>query len=141
MVSAAVTYIIKTGNYDSVNKKIDWTITVNGDNKSINDASVADIIPTGLTVDTSSISVVDTSNDPLAGFSPPSDTSGNITFNLGNINKEWIIKYSTSVDTGVYNSNTSETYTNNAVFTGNGTTLGTTGVGVGVNPNIIKKKV
>lgn len=139
-VSAAVTYISKTGNYDSVNKKIDWTITVNEDNKSINGASVADIIPTGLTVDTSSISVVDTSNDPLAGFSPPSDTSGNITFHLGNINKEWIINYSTSVDTGVYNSNTSETYTNNAVFTGNGTTLGTTGVGVGINPNIIKKE-
>ncbi|MEY7999714.1 SpaA isopeptide-forming pilin-related protein [Clostridium sp. Mt-5] len=135
-VSATVTYISKTGSYDPANKKINWTITVNEDAKTINNAVVTDVIPGGLTVDTSSISVKDEYGTPLT--SP--DYSGNITFNLGNITGKRTITYSTSVDPTVYNSNNSKTYTNNATFTGNGSTLGTSGDGVGVNPNIIAKE-
>ncbi|MCH3964403.1 MAG: carboxypeptidase regulatory-like domain-containing protein [Clostridium sp.] len=134
-VSVTVTYISKTGSYDSASKRINWTITVNEDSKTINNAVVTDVVPEGLTVTPGSISVKNENDIPLTP-----DYSGNITFNLGNITGKVTITYSTNVDTSVYNSNGSQTYTNNATFTGNGFTLGTSGHGVGVSSTIVHKQ-
>ncbi|WP_446897317.1 SpaA isopeptide-forming pilin-related protein [Clostridium sp. LBM24168] len=134
-VSVTVTYISKTGSYDSASKRINWTITVNEDSKTINNAVVTDVVPEGLTVTQGSISVKNENDIPLTP-----DYSGNITFNLGNITGKVTITYSTNVDTSVYNSNGSQTYTNNATFTGNGFTLGTSGHGVGVSSTIVHKQ-
>ncbi|WP_315115499.1 SpaA isopeptide-forming pilin-related protein [Clostridium intestinale] len=134
-VSVPVKLISKSGSYDSENKRINWTITVNESGRTINNAVVSDPIPDGLTLDQSTVKVdgVNGSNYTISGQ--------NFTYNLGNITSQKVITFSTNVDSAVYNSNTSPTYTNKATLTGDGVASGTSAnIGVGVPTNIIRKE-
>ncbi|MDT8715087.1 hypothetical protein IAI10_00135 [Clostridium sp. 19966] len=134
-VPVNVSYITKDGSYDSSTKSINWTITVNGSGRTINNASVTDNIPSGLTLDTSSIKI--------NGISSSSYTSSGqaVTFNLGNITSKQTITYSTAVDTSIYNSNSPKSYSNTAYLLGDGVPNGTSAnKNVGVNSNIIQKQ-
>ena len=133
-VSVPVKLISKSGSYDSENKRINWTITVNESGRTINNAVVSDLIPNGLTLDPSTVKVDGTNGSSYT-------ISGqNFTYNLGNINTQKVITFSTNVDSAVYNSNTSPTYTNTATLSGDGVASGTSAnIGVGVPTNIIRK--
>lgn len=133
-VPVSVKYISKAGTYNASTKQIDWTITVNESGRTINNAVVTDTIPAGLTIDTSTIKL---NSNPGTGYT----VSGqDFTYNLGNISSLQTIKFSTSVDSAVYNSNNAKNYSNTAYLTGDGVPAGTYGSkGVGVNPSIIKK--
>ena len=134
-IPVTVKYISKDGSYDATNKRINWTIKVNESGRTINNAVVTDIIPTGLTLDTSTVKL-----NGVAGTSY-TISGQNFTYNLGNINSLQTITFSTNIDPKVYNSNNTKSYNNTAVLSGDGVLTGTSSsITVGVSPNIIQKQ-
>ncbi|WP_234117677.1 SpaA isopeptide-forming pilin-related protein [Clostridium hydrogenum] len=129
-VPVNVNYISKSGNYNASTKSIDWTITVNGSGRTIHNTTVTDNIPSGLTLDYSSVS------------GAPFSTSGQtVTFDLGDITSSQTITYSTPVDTSIYNSNGYTNYNNTAILSGDEVPNNTSATSsVGVSSNIIQKQ-
>jgi LPXTG-motif cell wall-anchored protein/uncharacterized repeat protein (TIGR01451 family) len=137
-IPVSVKYISKDGSYDSVNKRINWSIKVNESGRTIDNAVVTDVIPSGLTLDDSTVKldgVLKTKNEDYT-------ISGqNFSYNLGNITGQKTITFSTLVDPTVYNSNTSKNYNNTAILSGVGVLNGTSSSkNVGFTPNIISKQ-
>ncbi len=54
-VTTAIDYIRKAGTYNGPNRRITWTITVDNNYVELNNATVTDVIPDGLTIDTDSV--------------------------------------------------------------------------------------
>ncbi len=140
-VPVYVKYISKDGTYNAKTKQIDWTITVNESGRTINNAVVKDTIPEGLAIDAATIKLnSNEGTEYTAGGTGYTVSGQDFTYNLGNINSLQTIKFSTSVDSAVYNSNNTKNYSNKAYLTGDGVPAGTSaGKGVGVSPSIIKK--
>ena len=110
-------FIRKDGMYDAATKKINWTIYVNNNGRSIPNAVVIDDIPNGLTFTPDSVKVDGNS------------TKDNYTINGQRfiysfptaINEPHKIEFSTDVtDEGAFNSNEWKTYYNKATLTGEG---------------------
>lgn len=98
----------KTGNYSGFNSgsdtpKLNWKITVNKANDSIENAIVKDRLPAGLTIDKADIVVKNSAGtDVTANVTitvPANDGSSatDITINLGNINESYTIEYTTKI--------------------------------------------
>ena len=138
-VNVPVDFIHKSGSYDSTDKQIDWTITVNNNQIHIPDAVLSDTLPTGLTLDEDSIEVDGTPLTlPNGNFTWTS--ADTFTYNFGDINETHTFTFSTDVDADLYLSNGSTTYTNNAILTGtNVPNNATDGQGVGVSSTVIRK--
>lgn len=141
-----VNFIEKSGKYAKRDGKnyIDWTITVNKNLQTIDNAKITDTFdPAKLALDKSSVKVNHTTmpeGTESGEFSY--DNNGKIIFNLGNITDKKIITFSTEViDTEATNSNTEQKYTNKALLTGEGIKdSNVTSSGVGVATNVIKKE-
>src|SRR5690625_658942 len=103
-------------------KKLDWKVTVNEANHTIDDAVVTDTLPAGLTIDKNDIVVKKGDEDVTDSVTinvPDNDGSNpiEVTINLGDITEEHTITYLTKV-----RDFSKDNFTN-------GVTLGGTGVG------------
>jgi len=115
-VDVNINYIEKTGTYDGTRKQIDWVILVNRNGITIPDAILTDALPTGLTLDTSSLEIDNVSTPvPSAGVTY---IHPNLSITLGSIAEQHMIEFSTDVDPTIYEENGSESYTNNAILIG-----------------------
>ncbi|MGG7212518.1 SpaA isopeptide-forming pilin-related protein [Clostridium nigeriense] len=136
-VDVKTNYIEKFGNYNSNEKKIDWTIKVNNNALELNNLKVEDIIPEGLELIKDSFKV---NNEVNNNYNYDEvNKKLDYTFN-GTINTQQIITYSTKVvDEKVYQSNDSTNFKNTATIVegleGNPHSDATVGVG----SNILKK--
>ncbi|HIW32166.1 MAG TPA: LPXTG cell wall anchor domain-containing protein [Candidatus Paenibacillus intestinavium] len=133
-VSIPLNILSKSGQLQSATtvvntKNIVWTIVVNKDELEFNDAVIKDTLPTGLTFIAGTAKV-----DGAAVI--PGENGLELTFDLGNINKEVTITYETQVDPAKFQANTSTNFLNKAVLTWDGLAPGagvekSSGVGVG----------
>lgn len=130
-------YIEKSGNYDSNEKKIDWTIKVNNNALELNNLKVEDIIPDGLELIKDSFKVDNEANNDYNYDEV--NKKLDYTFN-GTINTQQIITYSTKiVDEKVYQSNDSTNFKNTATIVGGLEGNPQSDATVGVGSNILKK--
>lgn len=130
-------YIEKSGNYDSNEKKIDWTIKVNNNALELNNLKVEDIIPDGLELIKYSFKVDNEANNDYNYDEV--NKKLDYTFN-GTINTQQIITYSTKiVDEKVYQSNDSTNFKNTATIVGGLEGNPQSDATVGVGSNILKK--
>lgn len=139
-VNATVDFIDKNGVYDSVSRRIKWTVIANRNNVLIPDAKIIDTIPLGLTLDINNVT--------LDGNKISKDTDftydGNkLIYEFKNEIKEThILEYYTDVtDESAYDSNGIKTFTNGVEFTGTGVPNDAKyAKGVGVKSDIISKR-
>ncbi len=134
-VNVPINFISKTGNYNSTTKQIEWTIEVNQNGVSVSNAIVTDALPTGLTLDTTNITIDGVASSAFTYTHP------NIAFNLGAISEKHTIKFYTNVEQEAFTSNTPKKYTNTARLTGDGVPgNATSGEEVEASTNIIRKQ-
>ena len=128
-------FIQKTGEYDETTKTIKWTINVNNNAQTIENAVVTDDIPDGLKFVEGSV-MVNGENAPTSNY----DIDGQkFTYRLGTIDKPHKIEFSTEVvDKDVYLSNDSKNFDNNVSIT-DGKGSASDGTEVGVFSSIISK--
>ncbi|MBS5938558.1 SpaA isopeptide-forming pilin-related protein [Clostridium sp.] len=134
-VDVKANYIEKIGNYNSNEKKIDWTINVNSNALELNNLKVEDVIPDGLELISDSFKV----NNELNSNYIYENNKLTYTFN-GKISTKQMITFSTKVvDEKVYLTNDTTNYENTATIVEGleGTPSGSYTVGVG--SNILKK--
>ncbi|MFF2483521.1 X2-like carbohydrate binding domain-containing protein, partial [Paenibacillus sp. NPDC058071] len=138
-VNIPLNILSKSGSYNSTTtanntKNITWTIVVNEAELKLNNATIKDTHPAGLTYIAGTATVNGANVTPV--------TSGSeLTFNLGNITNEVTITYETEIAPARFQTNGSYNFTNEAVLTWDGLTG--TGVvknaSVGVGSNLINK--
>jgi uncharacterized repeat protein (TIGR01451 family) len=114
-VSIPISYIEKTGEFNSETKQIDWTIIVNQMGVT-SDAVLTDSLADGLTLDMSSVEIDDVS------VAVPSATvtyvDSLIIVDFGSISESHKLEFSTDVDASVFESNLSPSYSNTAILAG-----------------------
>jgi len=93
------TSIVKSGKLVNGNA-INWTITVDKENASLQNVVVTDAIPTGTTLVGTSVHV--DGKAPADGVYSLSEPD--MTFTLGNISKQTVITYQTTVDVATFDS-------------------------------------
>jgi uncharacterized surface anchored protein len=142
-VSTKVDFIKKTGEYLPDTRQIKWTITINNNYLSIDNAVISDTIQSGLTLEEDSITLDDASIS-ITPSGPLTYVGTTLTYAFDSqINEPHTLIYLTDVtDPDAYNSNTSKTYSNSATLTGDGVTVtdASNGVDVGVPTSVISKK-
>ena len=135
-VDVKTNYIEKFGNYNSNEKKIDWTIKVNNNALELNNLKVEDIIPTGLELIKYSFKV---NNEVNNNYNYDEvNKKLDYTFN-GTINTQQIITFSTVVDPKVYQSNDTKYFENTATIVGGLEGEPSASANVGVGSNILEK--
>lgn len=115
-VNIPINYIEKTGTYNSTEKQIDWTITINNNSVTIPNAVLTDSLAAGLTLDTNSVEIDDVPTAVPSASVTYADPL--ITVNFGSITEPHKLEFSTDVDSSVFDQNGSPTYTNTAKLTG-----------------------
>ncbi|MBU5308090.1 hypothetical protein KQI18_09900 [Clostridioides mangenotii] len=129
-------FIQKTGEYDEATKSIKWTINVNDNAQTIENAVVTDNIPDGLKFVEGSV-MVNGENAPASAY----DIEGQkFTYRLGTIDKPHKIEFSTKVvDEDVYHSNDGKNFNNNVTITDKNGSNASDGTEVGVYSSVISK--
>ena len=136
-VDVKTNYIEKYGNYDSNEKKINWTIKVNNNALELKDLKVEDVIPAGLELIKDSFKVNSEANSDYNY--DEINKKLDYTFN-GTINTQQIITYSTKVvDERIYQSNDSTNFKNTATIVEGLEGKPHSDATVGVWSNILKK--
>ncbi len=142
-VSTKVDFIEKTGEYLPDTRQIKWTITINNNYLSIDNAVISDTIQSGLTLVEDSITL-DEASVSIAPSGPLTYVGTTLAYAFeAQINEPHTLVYLTDVtDPDAYNSNTSKIYSNSATLTGDGVTAtdASNGVDVGVPTSVISKK-
>jgi LPXTG-motif cell wall-anchored protein/uncharacterized repeat protein (TIGR01451 family) len=140
-VGTTVDFIDKTGNYVANGQLIHWTVTINNNNLDIKNAQIIDTIPKGLELDTSTIMLVNKSDNTELTGGGYTNVGQVLTYNFNqDIKESYKLTYTTKViDPDAYNSNNKE-FTNIAEFKGDGVPNDTkVGIGVGIETNVISK--
>lgn len=145
-VTIPLKLISKQGEYDKATETLSWSIIVNENNFSIDNAIVEDTVDSRLSLENITIQRrTSESPDTWVNATTSSTTvDGNkYTFNLGNIDSAYRITYEASLPDDFYLTyNSNQTFTNNAVLNG---TIGGLDVsaparkGVRVDSNLIHK--
>ena len=136
-VDVKTNYIEKSGNYNSNEKRIDWTIKVNNNALGLNNLKVEDVIPIGLELIKDSFKV---NNEVNNNYNYDEvNKKLDYTFN-GTINTQQIITYSTKVvDEKVYQSNDTTDFKNTATIVEGLEGKPYSDATVGVGSNILRK--
>lgn len=130
-VTIPINILSKSGNYlpaTTVNntKNIEWTIVVNEDELTFDNAVIEDKLPGGLTFIAGSETITG-----ATGVTPTVNGS-DVTFNLGNITGKVTITYLTEIDPARFTANGSYNFNNTAVLTWDGLT----GTGISKSANV-----
>lgn len=122
-ITAPIDWIEKSGNYDSVSGKIEWTITVNPQQQHLPaGATVTDALAQYLNLDEASVqvngsSITTSTSDPVYYGTTASSGKTTITLHFTQaIDDTRIITFTTAVDPAYYNTNTNG-FTNKASLT------------------------
>ncbi len=137
-------YIDKTGTYNSTTKQIDWTVKFNNDGYSLHSVTVTDPLPTGLTLDKSSVklTVGGATNTVTEGGAVGqfSYTGTTLVYSAGDITKAETLSFSTDLPADYWQQNhTGNQFPNTATiksvgdnsYLDKGATGSSDGVGIG----------
>ena len=141
-VGTTVNFIDKSGSYLAQDQVINWTVSINKNNLTIKNAKLIDKIPKGLTLDESSIKIVNKSTGEAFTTGSYQYKDDIFTYEFEqDINATYDITYTTTVtDPDAFNTNKKE-FKNEAQFIGEGVPDNAkAGFLVGIATNIISKK-
>lgn len=129
--------IQKSGVYDWHENKIDWTITVNKQNKNLKNVIVKDILSEELMLNKSSVKVEPTLQGSNYTYN---DSTRELKYSLGDINKEYTIKFSTYINLPENQENTEKHFVKNiAELEVDNTKHGESGIELEIPVYVIRK--
>jgi len=135
---------------DSNNRKIKWTVTINTNDRNLENLKLFDTLPKGLTLVNSSIAVspAGTASNPY-GLSTTTNADGSVTFSIvipkfiGFYAQSYTVTYETSIDESYFENAESDTSFNNKAWLefdwknyGGGSTISHTNPTIGIDVDV-----
>ena len=125
-VNIPIDLISKSGNYTAYNGSVTWSVVVNANNLTIDNATVTDTLPIGLDLDTATVAV-DGATISAGTGAGTFDVSGQVlTVDLGNITSSHTITYTCAINDQAFLTQENEAFVNSAVLNGDSVTSNNT---------------
>ncbi len=121
-VTIPISLITKSDEYLAYNGSVTYTIVVNANNLSIDNATVTDTLPDGLDIDTTTIYLDGVAMSVGTGAGMYSISGQDITFYLGDITSSHTITYTCTINENAFFTQTNEAFVNTAGLNGDSVT-------------------